>query len=194
MNRIVSLLDYEDFVRTMPGIGKVSVKPLAYGKTLLAHITVAASDGSPIPKDSAPYKNLIEAVGASNIASQKFQVDSYEKVFFNLSAHVLIDKQQDQSSIQSLIETNLAQTFSFANRDFGQDVEASEVLRLIQNINGVVSVQLTALYPVDSSASLQPRLRAKPACYDPATQMIDPAQLLLINAHDGIRLRLETTT
>src|SRR5204863_216486 len=85
-------------------------------------------------------------------------------------------------SVQALIEVTLSQTFSFALRDFGQDVEASEMITLIQNIPGVVSVQLKALYVVGSSASLQSHLRAAAARFDPATQTIRPAQLLLINA------------
>jgi hypothetical protein len=107
---------------------------------------------------------------------------------------VIFDKQQDQSTLQALIEATLSQQFSFALRDFGQDVEASEVITLIQNIPGVVSVQLKALYVVGSSESLhKSRLRAASARFDPVTQTIRPAQLLMINAPDGIQLNLEPT-
>ena len=193
MDRIVSLLDYEDFVRTMPGIGKVRVKALYYGKQPLAHITIAATDGSAVSKNSDYYLNLVNTIAEYAASSQKFQVDSYEPLLFNLSALVIFDKQQDQSSVQALIEATLSQTFSFALRDFGQDMEASEVITLIQNIPGVVSVQLKALYVVGSSASLQSHLRAAAARFDPVTQTIRPAQLLLINAPHGIQLKLEST-
>jgi hypothetical protein len=194
MDRIVSLLDYEDFVRTMPGIGKVRVRALYYGKNPLAHITIAATDGSAVSKNSDYYQNLVNTIARYAASSQKFQVDSYEPLLFNLSAHVIFDKQQDQSSVQALIEATLSQIFSFALRDFGQDVEDSEVITLIQNIPGVVSVQLKALYVVGSSASLQSRLHAAAARFDPVTQTIRPAQLLLINAPDGIQLTLEPTS
>jgi ligand-binding sensor domain-containing protein len=193
MDRIVSLLDYEDFVRTMPGIGKVRVRALYYGNQPLAHITIAATDGSAVSKNSDYYRNLVNTIARYAASAQKFQVDSYEPFLFNLSAHVIFDKQQDQSTGKALIEATLSQTFSFAARDFGQDVEASEVMTLIQNIPGVVSVQLKALYVVGSSASLQSHLRAAAARFDPATQTIRPAQLLLINASHGIQLTLEPT-
>jgi len=94
------------------------------------------------------------------------------------------DPAQDQTALGAAIAAVLAQAFSFASRDLGQAVEASQVVTLIQNISGVVSVRLTALYLAGASETLHSRLRAAPARFDPVTRMILPAQLLLLDAHD----------
>jgi len=85
LGRVVSLLDYEDFVRTMPGIGKARVKALYRANQPLAHITVAAEDGSSIAKDTDYCANLVNTISRYSSSTHEFQVDSYEPLFFKLS-------------------------------------------------------------------------------------------------------------
>ena len=63
--------------------------------------------------------------------------------------------------VQAAIDTALRSAFSFAKRDFGQGVNASEVIATIQAVDGVEAVLLTALYfSTDTQAPLKTFLPA----------------------------------
>ena len=58
MQRIVSLNDYEHFVRSYAGIGKVQVQSLWNGRRHLVYMTIAGEEGQEIDKASIFYQNL----------------------------------------------------------------------------------------------------------------------------------------
>jgi hypothetical protein len=87
------------------------------------------------------------------------------------------------------IEETLRQGFSFAARAFGQPVHFSEVIALIQNIAGVLAVDVNALYrtdQADQSTTVNPRLEA--ALPRPGDDKVFAAELLTL---DPRRLEVE---
>ncbi len=75
----------------------------------------------------------------------------------------------------------LREEFSFANRNFGQPVVLSEVIALLQNVAGVVAVDLDSLYRTGQTVKWNSRLEAELANGgDPAS--LKPAELLTIDS------------
>jgi phage-related baseplate assembly protein len=81
----------------------------------------------------------------------------------------------------------LLSAFSFEQRAFGQSVSSSEIIALIQDVEGVYAVEL-AFLSTDHTRQYHEVLHASMARVE--GQQIKPAQLLLIDASDeGIDLQ-----
>jgi hypothetical protein len=118
-------------------------------------------------------------------------VDSYEPVYFNLRARLLIDPdhRERRRDIEAAVRSKISQSFAFDAREFGQDVSASELISLMQDTPGVVAVQLVHLYRSTQGASLAAVLEAGLARRHEGRLL--PAQMLLVNPQGGITLDLE---
>jgi predicted phage baseplate assembly protein len=161
LDRVVSLQDFEDFSRTFAGVGKARAVMLWKDGTQLVHITVAAVAPTATPdtegarsalatnvveRSSALYTNLVEAIRSASDPAQQFRIDSYQPLFFNVKAKVLIDPAYSAAAVLTAVETALKDTFSFEQRAFGQPVTAAEVVTVIQGVTGVVAADLDHLY------------------------------------------------
>lgn len=192
LDRIVSLPDFEDFVRGFAGIGKAQAVEVWHEETQLVHITIASVNGAEVLRESNLYTNLIAAIDLARDPLQKVQVDSYERLLFNLEARLLLDPRYQAEALENKVIAALKSTFAFERRQFAQAVTASEVVAVIQKIAGVVAVDLDALYQVGRSKTLKQSLIASQAVSEPQTNRVRPAQLLLLNPA-GIKLTIVTT-
>jgi hypothetical protein len=158
LERIVSLQDFEDFSRAFPGIGKARAVTFNNGEERIVHITVAAAEPmagsgssfSPVThlvsKSSLLCSNLVKAVKAASDSIQQFVVDTYQPLFFNLSARLSIDSRFDAQSVLAEVEEQLKSIFSFESRDFGQMATAAEAIAVMQKVPGVVAVFLDKFF------------------------------------------------
>ena len=188
LHRIISLSDYEDFVRAFPGIGRVQAKFFRTGQGGLLHLTVADGDGNPLDSTSALTLSLRDAVERARAApTPKIQIDSYEAVFFDLAVTLFIAQgfQARGPIIAQQARQALADAFNFQRRRFAQDVSLAEIVALLQPSTGVLGVKVKQLaYHGDqvtgtsTQASPDP-LQARPARWHQGT--VRPAQMLLIN-------------
>jgi hypothetical protein len=167
MERIVSLRDAEDFARAFAGIGKAHAVGLWRSGVQWVHLTVASE--APVPTEDGTVtglsdhrvdaasplgQHLQDAIERSKDPSLRIRVDTYQPVFFNVSANVLIDPRYVWVDVEAGIQTALTRAFAFESRAFGQALTAAEVIRIIQAVAGVVFVDLDALYRFDQSPSL----------------------------------------
>ena len=189
LDRIVSIRDFEDFAQGFAGIGKARAVPLWNGETQQVHITVAGVGGNQVLKDSNLYTKLVEAIDNARDPMQQVQVDSYERLLFNLEARLLLDSRYEAKVVTEKIRETLENTFAFEKRQFGQEVTASEVIGVIQSVEGVIAVDLDALYQVGRSKALERSLAALSARYDAQTGVIYAAQLLRLNP-EGTQLTI----
>jgi hypothetical protein len=192
LDRIVSLQDFEDFARAFAGIGKAQAVALWQGTTRLVHITVAGVDGAEVPTDSELYGNLVSAIDAQRDPVHPVEVASYEPRRFHIEASVLVDPRLVSADVLARVAGALRDAFAFAERAFGQPVTAAEVMKVMQEVEGVVAVDLDRLVPDDPPLppeSEQPVavLRAGSA-YVREDGSAAPAELLLINPA-GISLK-----
>jgi len=178
LERIVSRNDYEDFAGAFAGIGKAQAIELWNGEQRLVHVTIAGEDEEPIT-DSTFLENFNDALDNARDPIQLVKVDTFDQLLFNVVANVAVDDQYLTSDVFAAIQTVLAEAFSFANRNFGQAVTAAEVITVIQNVAGVVYVDLESLYLSSEAETLKQSLTANLAHVE--NGVIQYAQLLLIN-------------
>ena len=167
MERVVSLQDAEDFSRAFAGIGKCSAMALSRGGARWIHLTVAAaapkSDPGGLAAAMADYRveatstlrtHLDDALAAAGEPSLRIRVDTYQPLFFNLSAKVLIDHRYVWADVEAAVKAAIVDAFAFERRSFGRSVSVMEVVTIIQRTPGVVFVDLDALHRFDQPASL----------------------------------------
>lgn len=183
LDRIVSVRDFEDFAAAFAGIGKARATVLWSGERRLVHLTVAGADGGAVPDDSELHANLLDAIDDARHVDQRVIVAGYAPLTFALEARVFVDEAYVAEDVVAAVEGALLGTFSFEARAFGQDVTTSEVLAAMQDVEGVVAVDLDALGGEDPFDVA--RLPARPARREAGA--IEPAELLTVDP-DGIVL------
>jgi predicted phage baseplate assembly protein len=188
MERIVSLQDFEDFARSFAGVGKAKAVVLWNGENNLAHITIASASGDAVDTTSVLYINLVAAIDSVRNPVQQVRVDTFQPLFFNVKANVLVDSRYQVEEVLTGAREALLEAFAFEKRAFGQPVTAAEVISVVQAISGVTAVDLDHLYLITDAGgpnqTLPPAvLPAESARWltgtTPATLQL--AQLLLIN-------------
>ncbi len=198
LDRIVSLRDFEYFVRSFAGIGKAQAVSLSQGQSKVVHITIASSSGSAVDRGSYLYSNLVKAIDAMRDPVARIRerviVDSFSLQTFSIQAGIIIDARYQADDVMARAEADLRKTFSFENRNFGQFVTAAEILAVIQAIEGVIAVDLDKLERDDApkvGTSFTAVLQAERARIDRETGEILPAELLLLNFSSKGNLHLK---
>jgi predicted phage baseplate assembly protein len=184
MGRIVSLRDYEDFAAGFAGIGKAQAVEIREGERSLVHVTVAGSDGGPVSPSSELILALIDEVEAASDPTRRVQIDSFQLVYFHVSATIRVDPRHRAEAVIDAVRATLRATFSFARRAFGTPVTAAEVVTAIQAVAGVEAVDLDSLFRVDDAADPPPATLSTIISAERARAVgasVRPAQLLVIN-------------
>ena len=193
LDRIVSLDDFEDFARAFAGIGKAQATPLWDGRATRVHLTVADAKGGTVDSSSAVFQHLVAAIDAARIPLQRVQVAGYQPLTFRVTATLVVDGRILPADVHAAALAALAAAFSFERRAFGQPVTAAELMTVLQQVRGVLAVELQAL-AIDSGAFGPPpppgavpaMLPAHIARFHGGTVL--PAELLLVNS-SGIHLQ-----
>lgn len=162
LDRIVSLQDYEDFAHAFAGIAKALATWTWDGQRRGVFVTVAGPKGAAVEEDSPTYDNLLAAMQKAGDPLVPLRVRSYRKAFFRLAGSVKVHPDYLTDRVIKAVEQTLRAHFSFAARTFGQAVTLSEVVAVIQQVPGVVAVDVDQLYRTDApTAELRPRLIAE---------------------------------
>jgi hypothetical protein len=158
LGRVVSLLDYEDFARAFSGIAKALATWSWSGERRSVLLTVAGVDGAAVTEELRG--KLLEALRQFGDPNAPLEVKSYEPRFFRLAAAVQVAPDYLPEKVVAEVDALLRDRFSFDAREFGQPVHRSEVIGLIQNVGGVVSVTVNEFYRSDQAAGVEVRLPA----------------------------------
>ena len=185
LDRIVSLQDYEDFTLNFAGIGKARADLMWDGEQRVVYVTIASADGDIVDESSDLFVNLTEAIDKARHANHKVIVSSFDPLFFDVRAKILIDSDYLTDKVTQAVKDILLEAFSFEERDFGQTVTPSEVMSVIQGVDGVIAVDLDEFDGLDPFATEHFRLPSKFARWENGEVL--PAQLLTINP-EGIEL------
>jgi len=145
-SRVVSLTDFEDFARGFAGIAKAQADWLWDGDSRIVFVTVAGTDGASVDDAGLKHQQLVASIASYGDAHQQFVVATYEPVSFGLAAQVFIEPGHDQTTVVQAATNAVTDAFSFGNRSLGQPVFESDVIAAIQGAQGVLAVDLTALY------------------------------------------------
>jgi predicted phage baseplate assembly protein len=179
LGRVVSIQDYEDFARAFAGIGKALATWSWSGEQRSVLVTVAGTGGAEVSEDSELYKNLLAALRQFGDPSVSLLLESYQARFFALAGDLQIAPDYLPDKVRSEVEKQLRERYSFDAREFGQPVQLSEVISVMQNVRGVTSVNVREFYRSDQPPDRLPRLAA--ARPQPGGDQIFAAELLTLD-------------
>lgn len=146
LGRVVSLVDYADFARAFAGVDKAHAAWIWDGKRRVVALTVAGTDGDVVESGSPLHDNLLAALRAGGDASVPMSVMSYRKGLVRIRARLRIDPDYEDDVVIAAADAMLRERLSFDARSLGESLAASQVTTWLQNIEGVVAVDLDALY------------------------------------------------
>ena len=185
LDRVVSLQDFEDFASNYAGVGKAQASWIWDGQSRIVHLTLAGINGEEVDEPFiAGFRKSLDTLRDPFV---RVEVDGFVRISFAIKARVLVNERFEIDAIYENVRVTLQEAFSFANRQFAQAVTASQVITVIQSVDGVIAVDLDDLQASaipDPPPSLQPLL-ARAARHVKATDTKPsenlPAELLLID-------------
>jgi hypothetical protein len=145
LDRIVSAQDCENFALTYAGIGKARAMTVLSGEQKWVRLIVGGSDGKPV--NLRPDMLGAKLIGAiKNYCDPLMQVklETFNPKLFALKGTVWITN-DSPDLMQSAIAEALQTEFSYQRHQFGQKIARSEVVAVIQGVDGVVGVDLDCL-------------------------------------------------
>ena len=151
LGRAVSLADYENFASTFAGIAKACAVWIPSGPSQGVFLTVAGVNGTALPPGNPTLNNLITSLRSYGNPLIPITVQSFVETHFGLSADVQYDPRYDQPTVQAQLLQTLSVAYGFAARTFGQGVSADAVSTVIQNVPGVIAVNVKEVNIVASS-------------------------------------------
>lgn len=178
LGRIVSLQDHEDFARSFAGISKALATWTWTGQKRSVYLTVAGFNGAVVEQDI--YTKLVSAIQEASIPGVTVTVASYQARSFRVKANIQVDPAYLPDLVLAAVEEAMRDHFSFTNREFGQSVPFSEVISVMQLVEGVIAVDIDEFYRSDETASLKDRLDADAP--RPGSEQPSPAELLTIDS------------
>ena len=194
LDRIVSLEDFKNFAQGFAGIGKAKASSIWLGGSNIVLLTVVDTVGQKIDYITDLYTNLVNAIESFKDPIIEFRVESFNPRVFNVEAKILVSYDRKFEDIKPKVEAVLKNLFSFKMRDFGQAVTIAEVISSIQGVEGVIAVDIDALYEYDpaiditSQRSYNELIYAKGIPTNNGTMLVVVVPSLLVINPDGIKL------
>lgn len=143
LGRAVSLRDFEDFARGFAGVAKSLATRINAREKPGVFVTVAAANGAEFTR----VADLHDALRKFGDPFVPIVVRTFHSVVFRVNATVKIDKDRVPEVMRKTIEETLRAHYSFDARSFGQPVFRSEVIAVLQSVEGVVSANVTIIDP-----------------------------------------------
>lgn len=148
-NRAVTVNDYESIIRTMPSIfgapakvgiveenNKVKIKMLSYDTS--GNLTDIVSN--------TLKQNVANYLSNYRMINDYISIESAEPIDLAVDCDVVLDNSQVQGAVVAKIIEIITNYFSPLTRQLGQNVVVSELRRLIQSENGVISISDMRFY------------------------------------------------
>ncbi|MBK5124374.1 putative baseplate assembly protein [Burkholderia sp. R-69980] len=154
LDRVVSLEDYENYALAFAGIAKALATWTWFGRTRGVFVTVAGADGDALDPAGTTLGNLVTAYRQYGSPYVPIQVMSYQPRWFSVGGNVNIDQATyDAATVLANVSDALTQAFGFASCALGARVGQSRIIETIQDVPGVVAVQLTVFNRDDQGAT-----------------------------------------
>jgi len=142
-NRAVTVNDYDSLIRTMPSQfgapakvaiteenNKIIIKMLSYDEN--GKLTEIVSD--------TLKNNVANYLSNYRMMNDYISVQVANVIDLSITIDVVLDSSQNQGSSITQIINSISDFFEPGNRQMGENVNVSEVRRIIQTQNGVISV------------------------------------------------------
>ena len=142
-NRAVTINDYEAIIRNMPGQfgapAKVSITE--NNNKIVINVLSYDSSGNLTSEVSNTLKqNLATYLSNYRMINDYIQIGSAQVIDLGVDVQVVLDSTQNQGAVISNVIDRVTTFFSPTVRNLGEDILVSELNRIIQAENGVISV------------------------------------------------------
>jgi predicted phage baseplate assembly protein len=144
-DRIVSLRDFEDSARSYAGVSKARAAWNWDGLEQVVQLTVAGDKGATIEPGSETHSNLVADLDSRRDPNRRMNVQSYEPVPLRVEAAISVDADYVSDDVKADAEAALSDYFEFDNLDLGQAIHLSDLYRVLQQVEGVVAVDVNRL-------------------------------------------------
>ncbi|MDQ6775602.1 MAG: putative baseplate assembly protein [Actinomycetota bacterium] len=160
IGRVVSLEDYQNFALAFSGIAKAWATWTWFGDIRGVFLTVAGENGATLTADDPILASLISSIRLYSEPYVPLRVASFQPVQFTFSAGVAVNEPEYSADlVLAQVWQSVSDAFAFDRRQLGQGVAASEIIELVQQVPGVVAVQLQSLEPSGDPAQTPPPTR-----------------------------------
>jgi hypothetical protein len=148
-NRAVTVNDYDSILRTMPSQFGAPAKVAITEDNNKIKIQLLSYDSNGVLTEivSNTLKNNI-ATYLSNyrMINDYVSIESGNVIDLSFDVSVVLDATQSQGSVVTNIITTISEYMAPTNRQMGQNVNVSELRRLVQALNGVLSVSDVSIF------------------------------------------------
>jgi hypothetical protein len=149
--RAVSLRDFEDLVRASGEVGKALATWVWNREARAVHLTIAAQGGQLFgPTDLA---RIHASLTTQRDPNHTLFLDNYSEVPLVVTATVRVQSNHIASKVGEAARQSLLSALSFDSLRFGQPVSLSDIYAVLQQVEGVSSVDIDQFHFKDQSAA-----------------------------------------
>ena len=154
IGRVVSLEDYQNYALAFAGVSKALATWTWFGRTRGILLTIAGANGGVFQQTDLTVTDLIAALIKNGSPYVPIQVVSYTPVLFEVGATIQIDTTQyDPAQVLASVWQGLAGTYNFQNQQLGYGLPQSRVIQTIQQVPGVIALELAQFNRQDQSTA-----------------------------------------
>jgi hypothetical protein len=178
--RIVSIRDFEDAAREYVGVAKATARFIWDGEGRVVNLVVAGDEGADIDVTAS---GLLRDLDARRDPHQPLVVRNFVKRSVSARASINIDSAYVPADVMAQGDAALRAVFAFDSVELGETISLSDIHRAIQDVAGVVSVDVDELrFMSQPSGTLEPRLLLAP---DELVWVADAADIAVARAGDA---------
>jgi hypothetical protein len=180
LGRVVSISDYQHFAGNFSGVSKALANCSFYAGRKQILLTIGGPEGGAIDAKSETCQKLLQALHDFGDPFVPVKIASFRAINFRISGNLFVDKRHDKKIVLEAVKKALLDSFCYDRRRFGQAVFLSEVIEIMQAIDGVLAVDVDALHRSDQMQALYTRLLADTPHLDQHGSML-AAELVTID-------------
>jgi hypothetical protein len=191
LDRAVSLSDYEDFSHAFAGVTKAKAVAISKQGVSSIYISIAGPNGTVLEPGGETYNNLSSALKNSGDPYTNFLILPYRPAYFKFDAGLYVHSDYQSELVLNAARQAMRNAFSFKIRSFNQPVHLSEVIRTLQQVDGVIAVDLNHLYRSNSSPVEPPSRSIMPRLSSPDDEIVG-AELIMLDPAPIDQLRVKS--
>jgi hypothetical protein len=165
--RAVSLRDFEDLVRSSGEIAKALATWVWNREARAVHLTIAAQEGQLFTASDLTRHHA--SLNTQRDPNHDLFLDNYVPVYIVVKATVRVESSFIASKVGDAAMTALLNALSFDSLQFGQPIALSDIYAVLQQVEGIGSVDIDMFHFKNQSAGF---LAARGATADPVQRRL----------------------
>jgi hypothetical protein len=141
--RAVSLRDFEDLVTASGEVAKAAADWIWDGFAPAVHLTVAGQEGGTFSDNGLVRLGL--ALNAARDPNHRLLLDNFVRVPILVTARISPDPMKSRDAVSAAALGALLEALSFDQLHLGQPIHLSTIFSVLQDVAGVVAVDVTQL-------------------------------------------------